>query len=52
MARGNEINAVLTYSLSAVAGVIVVLLAILSIVIVTIRYMHRKQQQRMRGIHR
>ena len=51
VAQGNEMNTVLVYTLAAVAGFIVVMLAILLIAIAAIRYKGRKQQQRKKGIY-
>ena len=52
VAQGNEMStALLVYSLAAVAGFSVVMLAILLIAIAAIRYKGRKQQQRIKGIY-
>ena len=48
VAQGNEINTVLAYTFSAIAGVIVVMLAIVLIAIATVRSKGRKQQQGMK----
>ena len=50
VAQGNEMNTALAYILSAVAGFIIVVLAILFIATATIRYRCRKKQQGMKGI--
>ena len=51
VAQGNEMNTVLVYSLAAVAGFIVVMLAILLIAIAVIRYKGRKIQQGKKGMY-
>ena len=51
VAEGNEMNTVLVYTLAAVVGFIVVMLAILLIAIAAIRYKGRTQQQGKKGIY-
>ena len=51
LAQGNEINTSLTYILTAVAGVIVLMLAILLIALAMIAYKITKQHQGIKGIY-
>ena len=51
VSQGNEMNIVLVYTLAAVAGFIVVMLAILLIIIAAIKYKGREQQHEMKGIY-
>ena len=49
VSRGNEMNTVLIYTLAAVAGFIVVMLAILLIAIAAVRYKGETMQQGKKG---